>query len=502
MHHPSFFNSYSRILSISAFAALFSVNLLGGAVAPQMQFSAGVRTVSPGAIVEVPIVVTTSDMLASAQFTIRWDPAVLRLPSAFPNPSDNDPGSPTYKLGVVPVFGIGLPGVTSANFGLNSVSGSLTYSAEHVPAISIGAGHTIFSIRFTAIGALGTGTTVVFDDNPTPREAVFDVSGNLVVGTFVSVAGRVDIVPTTFTWTGADATNPTGWGIPGNWSPNGIPTAADSVIINSGTPQLDGHYSINGVAMSGGSLQGTGALTVSGLFAWTGGSMDGTGVVEIANGGTMQISGNSQKSGSGGWTLRNRGSTTWSGAGSFDGGLNGFNLENYGTFDIQNDETMNDGSTTTRSTFKNFAGATLIKSAGLSTDETRIRWDLENQGIVRNTSAGNLVFQSAEVEVGAGSAFTGSGATLFYLGSTILAGPFAAENLTLIQVGVSGTGVLSANGNLRVEDSSFNGPGMLTISPGSTVLIPSSKNLGLNDGYIIEILKDLSTVGVLTLILA
>ena len=84
---------------------------------------------------------------------------------------------------------------------------------------------------------------------------------------------------------------------------------------------------------SGGTLGGTGALTVSGTLSWTGGTQTGAGTTTIAATATGTIdSATTQVALIGGRTLQNNGTITWL-AGQIDAGDSV--LENAGTFDAE-----------------------------------------------------------------------------------------------------------------------------------------------------------------------
>ena len=55
----------------------------------------------------------------------------------------------------------------------------------------------------------------------------------LIYTLFVIAAGFAE----TKTWVGGDSSKPTDWDTPANWSPSGVPTSSDEVVINSGVNQ-------------------------------------------------------------------------------------------------------------------------------------------------------------------------------------------------------------------------------------------------------------------------
>ena len=125
----------------------------------------------------------------------------------------------------------------------------------------------------------------------------------------------------TITWT-----NTLGgvWSAPANWSPNQVPTGADTALItadgtytvtvdgnfgvadyslggSSGTQSLavnGGDFTVNGsgtvlangqLLLNGGGLAGTGTNTISGGGTWTTGSLGAGLTLQVAAGGTLEI---------------------------------------------------------------------------------------------------------------------------------------------------------------------------------------------------------------------
>src|SRR5262249_12888807 len=129
---------------------------------------------------------------------------------------------------------------------------------------------------------------------------------------------------------------------------------------NSGDPNVTNSYSVartdlvsrtfnfasdvtfTTLNLMGGTLTGTGNLTVSGTLNWTGGAMTGVGSTTIT--GALNLSGSNGKDLNGG-TLINRGTATWTGNGDLTV-RNGAVLDNQagGTFLIRNDRMLNGAS--------------------------------------------------------------------------------------------------------------------------------------------------------------
>ncbi|MBI5773962.1 MAG: hypothetical protein HZA89_09510, partial [Verrucomicrobia bacterium] len=125
--------------------------------------------------------------------------------------------------------------------------------------------------------------------------------------------------------------------------------------ISSATLRVSGNVGADRIGLaSGGTLDGAGALTVTNTMAWTGGTMgDAAGTTTIAAGGTLEMSGSSQKTLQS-RTLNNAGTVTWSDPGvlSSQGGGVINNLAG-ALFEMQSDASL-----------AQFSGALTINNAG------------------------------------------------------------------------------------------------------------------------------------------
>ena len=70
---------------------------------------------------------------------------------------------------------------------------------------------------------------------------------------------------------------------------NLLSSSVSNLLIDGGTANFNGTTTATTIALTNGTLGGSGSVTASGLFTWRGGAMSGTGVTNI-NGG-LQISG-------------------------------------------------------------------------------------------------------------------------------------------------------------------------------------------------------------------
>ncbi|HEX8234524.1 MAG TPA: hypothetical protein VF600_01065 [Abditibacteriaceae bacterium] len=99
-----------------------------------------------------------------------------------------------------------------------------------------------------------------------------------------------DLVPVNYTFHEASQTAPTSWFDAANWSPNGVPTAKDSVTIAAGRSiSLDNDVTVARLRLIGGTIFGNGNIRVLKVFEWSAGVLDAN--VTVAAGSVTRWSG-------------------------------------------------------------------------------------------------------------------------------------------------------------------------------------------------------------------
>ncbi|WP_337867144.1 T9SS type A sorting domain-containing protein [Ignavibacterium sp.] len=149
---------------------------------------------------------------------------------------------------------------------------------------------------------------------------------SLFVLLFCSLSGFTQVK---YTWFGGNGS----WQTASNWSPNGIPGAIDTAVINSGTVTNNSSVNVAGLFQNGGSINGAGNLIISDRFNYIAGVQVGTGTTTVASGATIDFQSSLPKTIS--RTLVVDGSLTVIGAGQVDI-TSGGQLVNNGTVDIRN----------------------------------------------------------------------------------------------------------------------------------------------------------------------
>lgn len=149
-----------------------------GGIAPPPPASTGDAFINIGAInttvgstICVPVTVNDFDAIASLQFSLAWDPAVLQF---------NE------------VTNFNLPDLNAASFNTTQTASGQTAMAwfdNTAQGVTLTDGTTLFELCFTVLGADGTSSNITFTDTPTQREAA---NANTTI-TFTETNGSVTV---------------------------------------------------------------------------------------------------------------------------------------------------------------------------------------------------------------------------------------------------------------------------------------------------------------------
>ncbi len=265
--------------------------------------------------------------------------------------------------------------VQAASFPFNNQSGG-RFTVQNDRTWSLGFGgvparfNNLAGATLTKNGGAGTTTFagVAFNNSGTVNvnSGVLALTGDgTSSGAFNAVSGsRVDLAGGTQTLTAGAAI--AGAGTVRVTAPALLLLAAKVTAVN-----LD---------VTSGTLDGPGALSVTGTLQWTGGILRGAGTTTIEPGGALGIAGNADKNLQ--RRIDNAGVATWSGNGNVlcASGVT-FNNQTGGTFAMQNNQTWSFNSGGAPAQFNNLAGSTLAKSAGSGTS-TFANVPVNNSGTV------------------------------------------------------------------------------------------------------------------------
>ena len=164
-------NSWAPPVSFAGFAPAAQRAALVN-FGPEVTFTVSQHTNQPGDLVAVKVSAGSFRDVTSAQWTLAWDPAVVRYAG-------------TGKLG--------LKGLTSANFGSTFADGGqLTFSWEDPDAVGVTAadGSTLFTANFEVIGAAGSVSPLLLSSGVTEAEVGVAFSE----AHFRSVHGQISVV--------------------------------------------------------------------------------------------------------------------------------------------------------------------------------------------------------------------------------------------------------------------------------------------------------------------
>lgn len=282
-----------------------------------------------------------------------------------------------------------------------------------------------------------------------------------------------------FTWTGANGNN---WLNSGNWSPSGVPGAADRATLGAGVVNIDGPVTVKEVQMLGANVRVTGPLLVLGSLQWSRGNLSGTQAITLAEGSTSMFDATSDHEFYG-QTLTNRGTILWQGGNLWleEASL----IVNEGLIDSQLSEPrfistsrLPASRIINRGTLRLNNDAALRILAPALNNEGKVEvlkgsLDVAVQGQSHgefncNTGA-SLIFSQGHSFLD-GTQFTGAGRialinAVFYS----LNGTISAEKLELETATITGTHQL--NGNFIWNRGRFTGPGATTLAEGATLTI-------------------------------
>jgi hypothetical protein len=210
----------------------------------------------------------------------------------------------------------------------------------------------------------------------------------------------------------------------------------DTATFASGIDMISGGFTVNTaidtptLTMGGGTLGGTGVLTIADTFTWTGGTITGTGSLVIAPLATGTIGGFSSKSLDGGRQLVNEGTLTLSGTNLVLSNGSGPNatLDNRGTFSVTDEADITRSNFTGQPVFVKNSG-TFVKS-GPGTTTSISPTGFTNSGLL-SIQGGVLAFTPF--------AQTATGIT------QLAGGNLSASTLTFAGGRVTGVGTITAN---------------------------------------------------------
>jgi hypothetical protein len=266
-------------------------------------------------------------------------------------------------------------------------------------------------------------------------------------------------------------------------------TVTGTTNISGGTANFVTSATLPTLNLTGGTLTGTGNLTVSGAMSWSGNSnLYGAGNLTLPSGSTLNITGASGNEVMDARTLNIAGTATWSGS-------NNLYMQDGATLNVQSGATF---TAQTSQTIFNSGGATPVINIMGTFNESPVSgsttiqpvFNLKSGGIL-NVNAGTLVLDGGGLDKGSMTMATGTtldfNAGVYTVASpTTITGTGTAEitggavyaytnlsiaTLNLIGGTLGGTAIVTVTGTMTWSNSTMNGTGSTVLPSGATLNI-------------------------------
>ena len=425
--------------------------------------------------------------------TTFWNGGTMGSASAPGGVTRIDPGNNMYIGGVVAksltqtrqLLNNGMMIYTNAGTGALTMSGGSRITNNNAFALSIDgninlSGTAVIENFGVITKNAGTGTTTLFptvenNSGGTVNAGIgtLDLAGGGTHsgGSFSAMTpGTLAFSAGTHSMTGGGSISGTGaLSFNGATATVGIPINVATLSITSGTATLDATGSADAFTMSGGTLGGSGTLTLNNGGTWSGGTMSGSGTTinpatktlgisapvtltsrTLQNGGTLNVSGDVTGSG----TINNQGTLNANASIAI-----GAMLNNSGLVETSNTLTLSGGGTS-------------------------------NGGSFTVTAPGNLSFPSGTHTMSGGGSISGTG-TLTFGGAAATVG--IPVNVSTLNMN-AGTAMLNGNGSagaFTMTGGTLGGSGTFTLTNGGTwsggtmsgsgtTINPATKSLGIS----------------------
>ena len=251
-------------------------------------------------------------------------------------------------------------------------------------------------------------------------------------------------------------------------------------MFSSGTVNINGTVTSTNVQLAGATLTGTNVI--NGALNWIVGDWSSGVQVTVATNSTLLVTGANDHN-LANCTLTNNGTLAWSGGTIQGGGSSGTFIYNYGLWDAQSDQTLNNAYGLSGTAFNNYG--TFRKSGGAGQFSN---YTLFTSGTVFNQLAGVIDVQSGTNGLnlflqGVGN-FTGgyvttnlNGLTVFSIGTFNINGTVTGMNTWQNGGNMTGTNVI--NGALTWAAGNWNGAPYVTIATNSTLIITNTGDLAI-----------------------
>ncbi|HEX2899838.1 MAG TPA: hypothetical protein VHS96_08980, partial [Bacteroidia bacterium] len=291
---------------------------------------------------------------------------------------------------------------------------------------------------------------------------------NAAGGTYLKTAGTTTFADSTLVNQGTISVTGGTLNLNGGVLANGSTigsSGAGTVQLTSGTLTATGAINVQNFLLNGGVLAGT--HTFAGTLGWQAGTLNSAGTTTMGNGSTLTISSGANHDFEG-HAIVNHGTVYWT-AGHLRSGSGG-TITNHGTWNdsVNGYSVNNDYNGTVATIFTNAAGATYLKTAGVTTfaDGT-----LVNQGTI-SVTGGTLNLNGGVLANGSTIGSGGGGVVQLTSGTLTATGTIAVQNFLLAGGNLAGTHAFA--GTLAWQGGTMNNAGSTTIQGGSALTISSA----------------------------
>jgi hypothetical protein len=282
------------------------------------------------------------------------------------------------------------------------------------------------------------------------------------------------------TWNGTSGN----WSDAARWSCLSAPGPGDSAVINSGAVTLDVEVTVQGLTLSGGTLQGSKSITVTNTMVWTAGVQAGAGATNIAASGALTLSDSGDYLRQHGRTLNNAGTATWTtGGGAYwymqDNAV--FNNQAGATFNAQANDQL--GASGAGGTFNNLgtfarsgAGTSTINVAFNNSSPTQVTEGIlllnaggASSGAFQVSAAAILQFNGGTYNINPGATLSGAGLYRLSSGAVSVSGTVSVSNFEQTAGTLTGAGTFSITQTMAWTGGAQSGTGVTHIAAGSTL---------------------------------
>jgi hypothetical protein len=258
------------------------------------------------------------------------------------------------------------------------------------------------------------------------------------------------------------------------------------------------NFAFDGGSFENGDLDVLGSFSLPGTFTWAGGILGGTGTTLVESGATVHITGSREKNLGDRATLENEGTAVWDGSGSITGGtidnvgtftaltnddINGLVFDNRGTFIKAIGDGYGVGTTTFSEGNLNNYGTVDVRDGTLSLYTTGD----QDSGTFNVAAYATIGFDGNDQTLNGGTILEGAG-VYRVTGSTLrIDTDVSPENVDMLGGTIDGDFTLTATTFFGWFGGDLDGGGTTVIAPGATMGIEGADSKTLSNNHVLDI---------------